>query len=189
MVLAIGEVALSTGLQGVKGAAAGALIGLGLGCASSIANMFLFKRETPLTYTRKGKTYTLKGFDTIKEMKIEEDLRDIMKHRKVLPFAYNNGCHLMQHSINLYTSFKQQRAAGKDGMQCIVKFQKAAIRVDTFFRALNQAIKDSGERLAAEENHQSILNIHFSLEQILHSMREEWRLEPQLPTKKPRKAK
>lgn len=166
--------------KGVDGALWGAALGLCLGAATSVANSVLYTADPPVTYTYKGRDYKFRGLAPLKDLKLEEDVRVMSLYRDRAPRTFNRACRLMQHLIDIYTAFQIERAAGSDGVKLIAAFKQTCIRVDTYWRSFHYAVKDSLDTVGEQDTKKAEFNIHFSIVELLHSMRKEFEMNQQI---------
>lgn len=163
-----------------KGGMAGCIVGLCIGAAATVANSILFHEVLPLTYKVKGKVIVFRMSSLLSEKKINEDVQTLSTYQHCAPNLYDQGARLTQRAIDINDTFHLVREQGKDGVKELAHLVSVAKRADALWRGLSYAVKDANDKLGAEETLQAALNIHFSFEEMIASMRETFRLAPNI---------
>jgi hypothetical protein len=166
--------------RGVPGAIAGAAAGFVMSSAAFLVNQVFMTPEEDLTYLYKGRLMTYRRLDSLADMKVEDDLRVLVKFRYQNPTAFDAGARLVQHIIDANDLFYMERAKKRDGLKALARLQHAAKKADVCFRTLYFSVKDSGNSAGAEEVEVAMGRLHVSFENLSGAAREDFVLKDQL---------
>ncbi len=166
--------------KGLPGAVAGGIAGFILSGAVFVVNQFFMDPAKDLQYLYKGRLITYRRLDSLADMRVEEDLRTLVRFRYHNPAAHDAGARLVQHIIDANDSFFVERQKKRDGLNALARLQNAAKKADTQFRTLYFSTKDAGDHAGAEEVEAAIGALHVSFEKLSGLARSEFSLNEQL---------